>query len=55
MERSLDVPEKEGVKAQESRLVPKDEWLQKWQTNNIAFHIEQGHPYVLYSTDTTLC
>ncbi|XP_066481686.1 thiopurine S-methyltransferase [Tiliqua scincoides] len=47
MEHSLDASRREeGVKAQEGRLVPKDEWLQKWQTNNIAFHVEQGHPFL---------
>lgn len=54
MEHSLDVSGREEdvhVKAQKDRLVSEDEWLQKWQTNNIAFHIEQGHLYVvLYSS-----
>ncbi|KAJ6664487.1 hypothetical protein lerEdw1_007144 [Lerista edwardsae] len=47
MEHSVDVSGREDdvlVNAQKERLVPEDEWLQKWRTNNIAFHIEQGHP-----------
>lgn len=51
MESSSDTFGKDDsadAKLQESRVVTEEEWLQKWETNNIGFHNEQGHPYVFY-------
>ncbi|XP_078249625.1 thiopurine S-methyltransferase isoform X3 [Pogona vitticeps] len=47
MENSPDVTGNEKyfeAKLQESRVVTEEEWLAKWQTKNIGFHMEQGHP-----------
>ncbi|XP_033010557.1 thiopurine S-methyltransferase isoform X1 [Lacerta agilis] len=47
MESSSDTFGKHGsadAKLQESRVLTEEEWLQKWETNNIGFHNEQGHP-----------
>ncbi|XP_028593446.1 thiopurine S-methyltransferase isoform X2 [Podarcis muralis] len=47
MESSSDTFGKDDsadAKLQESRVVTEEEWLQKWETNNIGFHNEQGHP-----------
>ncbi|KAJ7338559.1 hypothetical protein JRQ81_012461 [Phrynocephalus forsythii] len=32
------------AKVQESRVVTEEEWLEKWRTKNIGFHVEEGHP-----------
>ncbi|XP_060133931.1 thiopurine S-methyltransferase isoform X2 [Zootoca vivipara] len=47
MESSSDACGKDdsaGAKLQESRVLTEEEWLQKWETKNIGFHNEQGHP-----------
>lgn len=58
MENSPDASENAKcyeAKLQESRVVTEEEWLEKWQTKNIGFHMEQGNPYVvLYSINMTL-
>lgn len=47
MERSADgVLEGSDIGSQKDRVVTEEEWLQKWETGNIGFHKEQGHPYV---------
>ncbi|KAH0617894.1 hypothetical protein JD844_016613 [Phrynosoma platyrhinos] len=32
------------AKSQGDRVVTEEEWLRKWQTKNIGFHNEEGHP-----------
>nr|XP_009918678.1 PREDICTED: thiopurine S-methyltransferase [Haliaeetus albicilla] len=45
MERSADgVVEGSDIGSQKDRVVTEEEWLQKWETGNIGFHKEQGHP-----------
>ncbi|XP_049680134.1 thiopurine S-methyltransferase [Accipiter gentilis] len=45
MERSADgVLEGSDIGSQKDRVVTEEEWLQKWETGNIGFHKEQGHP-----------
>nr|XP_060630868.1 thiopurine S-methyltransferase [Anolis sagrei ordinatus] len=33
----------DDAKLQADRVVPEEEWLQKWETKNIGFHNEEGH------------
>ncbi|XP_072854773.2 thiopurine S-methyltransferase isoform X2 [Pogona vitticeps] len=57
MENSPDVTGNEKyfeAKLQESRVVTEEEWLAKWQTKNIGFHMEQGHPFLRKYLDLLL-
>ncbi|XP_019399410.1 PREDICTED: thiopurine S-methyltransferase isoform X2 [Crocodylus porosus] len=38
------IKESSDTGKQQNRVVTEEEWLQKWEENNIGFHKEQGHP-----------
>lgn len=44
------IKESSDTGKQQNRVVTEEEWLQKWEANNIGFHNEQGHPYVIFSS-----
>ncbi|XP_054674039.1 thiopurine S-methyltransferase isoform X2 [Grus americana] len=57
MDRSADasgVLEGTDIGAQKDRVVTEEEWLQKWETGNIGFHKEQGHPLLQKYLDVLL-
>ncbi|XP_053103415.1 thiopurine S-methyltransferase [Hemicordylus capensis] len=57
MENSLNSPGREddgNAKTQKDRQVTEEEWLQKWQTNNIGFHNEEIHPLLRKYLDMLL-
>ncbi|XP_062986510.1 thiopurine S-methyltransferase [Elgaria multicarinata webbii] len=53
MEDSSGAPENDA-KLQEDQVVTEEEWLQKWQKNNIGFHNKQGHPLLRKYLDLLL-
>ncbi|XP_068016947.1 thiopurine S-methyltransferase [Melanerpes formicivorus] len=40
--------------SQKDRVVTEEEWLQKWETGNIGFHKEHGHPLLQKYLDVLL-
>ncbi|XP_051467997.1 thiopurine S-methyltransferase isoform X2 [Apus apus] len=57
MERSADAPgvlEGSGIGSQKDRVVTEGEWLRKWETGNIGFHKERGHPLLQKYLDVLL-
>ncbi|NXT96689.1 TPMT methyltransferase, partial [Anhinga rufa] len=43
-----------GAGAQKDRVVTEEEWLRKWETGNIGFHKEHGHPLLQKHLDVLL-
>ncbi|XP_014452443.1 thiopurine S-methyltransferase [Alligator mississippiensis] len=48
------IKESSDTGKQQNRVVTEEEWLQKWEANNIGFHNEQGHPLLKKHLDLLL-
>ncbi|XP_010000597.1 PREDICTED: thiopurine S-methyltransferase [Chaetura pelagica] len=57
MQRAADasgVPGGSDVGSQKDRVVSEEEWLRKWETGNVGFHKERGHPLLQKYLDVLL-